>query len=161
MAVKTTAISNPGSVAQLAQPLLGNNEVEMTAAMVTIATQEPRPHGQPVVEAVEATNMAGISKVDMEVPPAEEGLLPGSKTTMLHPRLLQAVNMAAMEDSQVDTGIRPVGMADSKAWELLPAWEVVLVVLVLHLVWVLCSRTTGQMDLVLHLHLLRMIYLLL
>ena len=145
--VKVIAISNPGSVVRLVQPLLGNN-VETTIVMEALLLRGLLAEELAIITEV-------INKVVMGVRQAE-GLLLGSNSKTPHQP--QAVSM-------VDTVDTPVGMAmdteGSKAWALPRAWEAVQEASVLRQVLELYSRTTGLMALlvVLHLHLLRMTYL--
>lgn len=151
---KGIVISSRGSVVLQAQLLHGNN-AETIVKMTTAAMVVQHHHGLLVAEAeVEAI---AINKVDMVVLLAVELHL-GNDSKKLHPRLLQAVATADMVDIQ-EAMERVMGV--SRAWVLLLAWEVVLVVSVLLQVWVPFSKTMAPMarQVVLHLHLLLMICL--
>jgi len=155
---KAIAISSPGNVAPLVRLLPGNNVEGMTEMTVTTAMEVLHLHGLLAAEAiimVEAINKAATAVLLV----AELPLGSNSKTLPHH--LHPAVNMAAMVDTQEATEMQPVAMEGSREWELLLVWAVVLAVSALLQVWVLCSRIMGPMALrvVLHLHLLRMIFL--
>lgn len=155
MLTKAIVTSSPGSVDLPGQLLLGNNAAE------TIIVMGGPPHLGllAVAVAVAATITEAINRVATAVLLVEV-LLHGSDSKTLH-HLLQAVSTAVTVDIPEGMVIPPVHMEGSREWELPRAWEVVLVVSVLHQVLVHCSRTMVLMapPVVLHLHLLRMISL--
>lgn len=154
---KAIATSSHGNAVLLVQQLLGNS-VERTVVRTSVLMVVVHPRG--LLVAVGITMVAMDRVVGMVDLQAVEQLLGNDRTTtLLH--LHHLVVSTAMVDTLVATEIRPVDMVDSRLWALLLVLAVALAALVLHLVWVLCSRTTVRMELqvVLHLHHLRMIFL--
>ena len=156
---KEIATSNHGSVDQRVLQLLGNNAAEMTVVMTTIVMEVPHHHGRLVAAAVAIITAVTDKVVVMGVLPAVELLLGNDRRTLL--RLLpRAINMA-MVDIQEAMGAPAAATVLNRLWVLLLVLVAGLVVLVLHQVWVLYFRIMAGMELqvALHHHLLRMIFL--
>lgn len=126
---KETVISNHGSVAPLAQLLLGSNHVvEMIIATTTTVMGMLHHHGLHVVEATtrEATNRM-VTVVLLAVGPHH-----GNDSRTTHPHhLLRAADMEAMVVIQGPTEMSVAATAPNRAWVLHQDWVAVLVVLVL------------------------------
>ena len=146
---KVIVISSHGSVDLRVPLLLGNNAAETTVVTIITAMEVQHHHGRPVV--AEVTTMAATDKaVVMGVLPAVELLLGNDKRMLLH-LLPQAINMV-MGDIQEVMEAQAAATVASRLWELLLVLVEGLVVLVLHQVWALCSRTTVRMEVQVALH---------
>ena len=157
-AEKEIATSNHGSVDLRVQLLLGSNKVAMTAVMIIIVMGVPHRHGR-LVAAVATTTAATDKRAAMEVLLAVDLLLGNDRITLLH--LLPQAISTAMVDIQEAMEAQAAVTVLNRLWELLLVLVAGPVVLVLHQVWVLFSRIMARMELqvALHLHLLRMIFL--